>query len=42
VFDAQNLGTVPVVKLTRFLGHLPREQLAAVETAVKAWLGFPV
>ncbi|HSH39899.1 MAG TPA: type II toxin-antitoxin system PemK/MazF family toxin [Chthoniobacterales bacterium] len=40
VFDAQNLGTVPVAKLTRFLGYLPGEQLAAVETAVKAWLGF--
>jgi mRNA interferase MazF len=40
VFDAQNIGTVPIAKLTRFLAHLPREQMAAVESAVRAWLGL--
>ena len=40
VFDAQNIGSVPVAKLTRFLAHLPREQMAAVEAAVRAWLGL--
>ncbi|MDQ6913137.1 MAG: type II toxin-antitoxin system PemK/MazF family toxin [Verrucomicrobiota bacterium] len=40
VFDAQNLGTVPVSKLERFLTRLPADKLAAVETAVQRWLGF--
>ena len=40
VFDAQNLGTVPVSKLERFLTRLPPDKLAAVETAVQRWLGF--
>ena len=40
VFDAQNIGTVPVSKLERLLTRLPADKLAAVETAVQLWLGF--
>lgn len=40
VFDAQNLVTVPNVKLIRVLGRLPSDQLVDVELAVKRWLGF--
>ena len=40
VFDAQNIGTVPVSKLERFLTRLPSDKLVAVETAVQRWLGF--
>jgi mRNA interferase MazF len=40
VFDAQNLGTVPVAKLERLLTRLPADKLAEVETAVQQWLGF--
>lgn len=40
VFDAQNIGTVPLPKLERFLTRLPTEQLAVVESAVQRWLGF--
>ncbi len=40
VFDAQNLGTVPTVKLMRRLGRLPAREFAEVEAAVKSWLGF--
>jgi mRNA interferase MazF len=40
VFDSQNLGTVPTVKLMRRLGRLPAREFAEVETAVKRWLGF--
>ncbi len=40
VFDAQNLGTVPVAKLMRFLARLPVDKLAQVEAAVQRWLGF--
>jgi len=39
-FDAQNLITIPNVKLIRVLGTLPGDQLADVESAVKRWLGF--
>lgn len=39
-FDAQNLITVPRVKLLRVVGTLPDEKLAEVELAVKRWLGF--
>ncbi|MEM9352688.1 MAG: type II toxin-antitoxin system PemK/MazF family toxin [Planctomycetota bacterium] len=39
-FDAQNLVTIPAVKLIRVLGALPADQLASVEAAVKRWLGF--
>lgn len=40
VFDAQNLVTVPYVKLIRKLGTLPAEQLNEVEAAVRHWLGL--
>lgn len=39
-FDAQNLATIPVVKLIRRLGRLPDDQMVAVEVAVQRWLGF--
>jgi mRNA interferase MazF len=40
VFDAQNLVTIPRAKLLRKLGVLSPAQLAAVEAAVRAWLGL--
>ena len=40
VFDAQNLVTIPRAKLLRKLGVLSPTQLAAVEVAVRAWLGL--
>ncbi|MCG2684822.1 MAG: type II toxin-antitoxin system PemK/MazF family toxin [Planctomycetales bacterium] len=40
VFDAQNLVTIPTVKLFRKLGVLPAVELAAVEKAVRCWLGL--
>jgi mRNA interferase MazF len=40
VFDAQNLGTVPVAKLIRRLARLPEGKVREVETAVQQWLGF--
>jgi mRNA interferase MazF len=40
VFDAQNLVTIPHAKLLRKLGVLPPTQLAAVEAAVRTWLGL--
>jgi mRNA interferase MazF len=40
VFDAQNLVTIPTVKLLRKLGVLPAVELAAVESAVRFWLGL--
>lgn len=39
VFDAQQIVTVPQVKLIRRLGDLPPDQLALVEDAVRRWLG---
>jgi len=39
-FDAQNIITIPTVKLIRRLGTLPDDQMTAVENAVKLWLGF--
>jgi mRNA interferase MazF len=39
-FDAQTLVTIPHAKLIRVLGRLRTEQLALVETAVRAWLGL--
>jgi mRNA interferase MazF len=41
VFDAQNLVTVPYARYIRRLGSLNAEQLQAVETVVRRWLGFP-
>ena len=40
VFDAQNLVTVPHVKLVRKLGALQSKQLESVEYAVRRWLGL--
>ncbi len=40
VFDAQNLVTIPRVKFLRKLGVLSPAQLAAVEVAVRSWLGL--
>ena len=42
VFDAQNIVTVSKAKLIRKLGTLPTVQLAAVEQAVRSWLGLSV
>lgn len=39
-FDAQNLITIPHAKLLRSLGKLNPQQLAAVETVVRSWLGL--
>lgn len=39
-FDAQNLVTIPSVKLIRRMGRLPDDQMQSVETAVLTWLGF--
>jgi mRNA interferase MazF len=38
VFDAQQIVTMPQVKLIRKLGDLPPGQLALVEAAVRRWL----
>ena len=40
VFDAQNIVTIPRAKLLRKLGNLKPSQIAAVETAVRLWLGL--
>lgn len=40
VFDAQNLVTIPYVKLIRKLGVLSSEQLSQVEDAFVFWLGL--
>ncbi|MEX2310619.1 MAG: hypothetical protein WD738_23835 [Pirellulales bacterium] len=40
VFDAQNLVTVPNVKLVRKLGALQSQQLVSIENAVPRWLGL--
>ncbi len=40
VFDAQNLVTFPEARLIRSVGTLRAEDLGAVETAVRAWLGL--
>lgn len=39
-FDAQNIITIPAVKLVRRLGSLPDDQMKRVEQSVKLWLGF--
>lgn len=39
-FDAQNIITIPTVKLVRCLGTLPDDQMTDVERAVRLWLGF--
>lgn len=39
-FDAQNLVTIPTVKLIRRLGELSPDQLAEICAAVRRWLGL--
>ena len=39
-FVAQNIITIPTVKLIRRLGTLPDDQMMRVEDSVKLWLGF--
>jgi mRNA interferase MazF len=39
-FDAQNVITIPTVKLIRRLGTLSIEQLTTVDNAVRKWLGI--
>ena len=41
VFDAQSLITIPHAKLIRRLGTIGSAQFAAVERAVRLWLGLP-
>ena len=40
VFDAQQVLTVPQVKLVRKLGNLKPDELALVEEAVRRWPGL--
>jgi mRNA interferase MazF len=40
VFDAQQVLTVPQVKLIRHLGNLPPSELVLIEGAVRTWLGL--
>lgn len=40
VFDAQNLVTIPYVKLIKKLGVLSSEQLLQIEEALCLWLGL--
>jgi mRNA interferase MazF len=39
-FDAQNLITIPTVKLLRKLGRLSVAELQSVESTVRTWLGL--
>lgn len=39
-FDAQNIYTVPLIKLLRHRATLTPEQLVQVERAVRAWLAL--
>ena len=40
-FDAQQIVSVPNVKLVKRIGSHPAEVLANVEAAVSRWLGLP-
>jgi mRNA interferase MazF len=40
VFDTQNPVTIPESKLVRRLGALSAEELVAVETSLRLWLGL--
>jgi mRNA interferase MazF len=40
VFDAQNIITIPRVKLIKKLGVLTEDQLSLVAQAVRLWLGL--
>lgn len=39
-FDAQNLITIPLAKAMRQLGTLATNDLARIDSAVRAWLGL--
>ena len=39
--DAQQLTTIPTVKLVKRLGTIPLDQFAAIESAVRIWLQLP-
>ena len=39
-FDAQNLVTIPQIKLIRRLGRLSEAQIESVISAVRKWLGM--
>jgi mRNA interferase MazF len=39
-FDAQNLVTIPRVKLLRRLGPLSERDVVGVEQAIRSWLGL--
>jgi mRNA interferase MazF len=39
-FDTQGLVTVPLAHLVRLLGSLSSQQMKAVESSVRAWLGL--
>ena len=39
-FDAQGIGTVPIVKLQRQVGIAEAEVVRKVEAALKLWLGL--
>jgi mRNA interferase MazF len=39
-FDAQNIITIPTVKLIRRLGTLTTEQMTTVEDVIRKWLGI--
>jgi mRNA interferase MazF len=40
-FDAQGIGSIPAVKLVRYLGVADAAAVRGVESAVKAWLALP-
>ena len=40
-FDAQGIGSIPVVKLERRLGVIDPAVLQQIEAAVKRWLALP-
>ena len=40
VFDAQGIGSIPIVKLERCLGTVETNVIEQVETAVKRWLAL--
>jgi mRNA interferase MazF len=40
-FDAQGIGSIPVVKLERYLGIAEATLVERVEAAVKLWLALP-
>ena len=39
-FDAQNLNTVPMARLMKFLSCIDTQTLKQVETAVRTWLAL--